>query len=159
LNITFQASDSTSSTSSNGLSFQEAIRIEQEAHAQDFVRQQQSEERKRRLGLPIKGESLSRQATEARIWAFMYAGSCFLIYVPFNLRPRNYKPTDSDLEDEDDEEDDEDEDPATWFEDEEDDGIKGQQIIEPDLEDLSSIIRIDESRALGYSTFYEPREE
>jgi len=132
------ATESTSS-SNGGLSFQEAVRIEQEAHALDLARQQHAEERKRRLGLPIKGEVLSKEATEARIWAFM-----------------NYKPTDSDLEDDDDEDDD---DPATWFEDDEDDGIKGQQIVEPDLEDLSNIIRIDESRALNYSTFYEPRDD
>lgn len=69
---------------------------------------------------------------------------------------RKQKPTDSDLEDDD--EDDSDEDPAGWFEDEEDDGIKGQPIVEPDIGELQSIIRIDESRALGYSTFYEPRD-
>ncbi len=52
----------------------------------------------------------------------------------------------------------EDDDPSTWFEDDQDDGRKGQDIIEPDFEDLSDIIRIDESRA-RYSTFYEPRDE
>jgi hypothetical protein len=67
-----QASQSTSSTAPNGLSFQEAVQIEQDAHAQDFARQEKSEERKRRLGLPIKGEKLSRQEMEARMWAFMY---------------------------------------------------------------------------------------
>ena len=56
---------------------------------------------------------------------------------------RNYKPTDSDLEDDDDESD---EDPASWFDDDQDDGRKGQDIIEPDYEDYSNIIRIDESR-------------
>lgn len=67
---------------------------------------------------------------------------------------RNQKPTDSDLENDDDDEDDDD--PASWFEDDQDDGRKGQDIIEPDVEDLSDIIRIDESR-MHYNTFYEPR--
>lgn len=131
---------SSQSTVSNGLSFQEAIQIEQEAHAYDFARQQHADERKRRMGLPVKGEKLTREEIEARMWAFM-----------------NAKPSDSDLEDDD--EDDEDEDPATWFSDDEDDGIKGQPIVEPDINDLQSIIRIDESRALGYSSFFEPRDE
>lgn len=70
---------------------------------------------------------------------------------------RNHKPSESDMEDDDDE-DDEDEDPASWFEDDQDDGRKGQDIIEPDAEDLADIIRVDESR-IRYSTFYEPRDE
>jgi hypothetical protein len=54
---------------------------------------------------------------------------------------------------------DEDDDPANWFHDEEDGGIKGQQIVEPDVEDYTSVIRIDERKAYaGYSTFYEPRD-
>jgi hypothetical protein len=57
---------------------------------------------------------------------------------------RSYKPTESDLEDDDDE--DSDDDPADWFDDDQDDGRKGQDIIEPDYDDLSTIIRIDESR-------------
>lgn len=57
---------------------------------------------------------------------------------------RNYKPSDSDLEDDDD--DDDDDDPANWFEDDQDDGRKGQDIVEPDDEDYSHIIRIDDSR-------------
>lgn len=61
------------------------------------------------------------------------------------------------MEDEDNEDFDEDEDPATWFEDDQDDGRKGQQIVEPDEEDFGDIIRIDEARV--YSTFYEPRDE
>jgi len=70
---------------------------------------------------------------------------------------RNHKPTYSDVEDDTDS--DEDADPANWFHDEEDGGIKGQQIVEPDVEDYSSVIRIDESKAYtGYSTFYEPRD-
>ncbi|KAH7924029.1 hypothetical protein BV22DRAFT_1035617 [Leucogyrophana mollusca] len=122
------------------LSLQEAVELEQRAHAQDIERQQRADDKKRRLGLPLKGEVLTRQEMEARMWAFM-----------------NYKPTDSDLEDMDEDED-SDEDPSTWFEDDQEDGVKGQDIIEPDLEELSSIIRIDENR-LSYSTFYEPRGE
>jgi hypothetical protein len=73
-----------------------------------------------------------------------------------HLFPRNQKPTESDLEDDDDDSDDDD-DPATWFEDDQDDGRKGQDIVEPDIDDLHDIIRIDESR-LHYSSFYEPRD-
>jgi len=47
-----------------------------------------------------------------------------------------------------------DDDPSTWFEDDQDDGRKGQDIIEPDYDDLSNVIRIDESR-IHYNTFYE----
>ena len=51
----------------------------------------------------------------------------------------------------------EDDNPANWFHDDEDDGIKGQQIVQPDVEDYSSIIRIDEAKAyVGYGTFYDP---
>lgn len=69
---------------------------------------------------------------------------------------RNYKPTDSDLEDMD-EDDSDNDDPSTWFEDDQDDGIKGQNIIPPDMEELSNVIRVDENR-IRYSTFYEPRD-
>lgn len=62
---------------------------------------------------------------------------------------RNYKPTESDLEDDSDDE--EDEDPSTWFEDDQDDGRKGQDIVEPDVEDFSDIIRVDRSR-IHYNT-------
>lgn len=74
---------------------------------------------------------------------------------PFDLLTtmnRNHKPTESDMED--DSDDDSDEDPANWFEDDQDDGRKGQDIVEPDYEDLSSIIRIDESR-IPRNVFYE----
>lgn len=74
-----------------------------------------------------------------------------------NSLARNHKPTESDLED-DDEYDSDDDDPATWFEDDQDDGRKGQDIVEPDVEDMSDIIRIDESR-LHYGSFYEPRDD
>jgi hypothetical protein len=56
---------------------------------------------------------------------------------------RNYKPTESDLEDDDD---DDDGDPSQWFEDDQDDGRKGQDIVHSDDEDLSHIIRVDASK-------------
>ena len=59
------------SNGSTGLTFEEAVRIEQEAHAQDQLRHQQAEERRRKQGLPPKGEKLSQQEIEARMWAFM----------------------------------------------------------------------------------------
>jgi hypothetical protein len=59
---------------------------------------------------------------------------------------------------EDDDDDDDDDDPSNWFEDDQDDGRKGQIIIEPDVEDFSDIIRVDESK-MRYGTFYEPRDE
>ena len=56
---------------------------------------------------------------------------------------------------EDDDDDEGDEDPASWFDDDQDDGRKGQDIVEPDEEDYSHVIRIDESRV-----FYPlPRED
>ena len=70
---------------------------------------------------------------------------------------RNYKPSESDLEDDDDDDDSEDEDPSTWFDDDQDDGRKGQDIVEPDADDISEIIRVDTSR-INYNTFYEPRD-
>ncbi|KAG6903374.1 hypothetical protein C0995_013127 [Termitomyces sp. Mi166 len=123
------------------LSLQEAMNLEQQAHLREKERVERIAEKKRRLGIPAKGEVLTRQEREARIWAFM-----------------NHKPTESDMEDDDDDEDSDDDDPASWFEDDQDDGRKGQDIIEPDVEDLSDIIRIDESR-MPYSTFYQPRDD
>ncbi|GLB33680.1 hypothetical protein LshimejAT787_0105640 [Lyophyllum shimeji] len=122
------------------LSLQDAMNLEQQAHMREKERIERIAEKKRRLGMPIKGEVLTRQEREARIWAFM-----------------NHKPTESDLEDDDDEDSDDD-DPASWFEDDQDDGRKGQNIIEPDVEDLSDIIRIDPSR-IPNSTFYQPRDD
>ena len=51
-----------------------------------------------------------------------------------------------------------DDDPSTWFEDDQDDGRKGQDIIEPDYDDLSNVIRIDESR-IHCNTFYELQDD
>ncbi|KAL4075966.1 hypothetical protein J3A83DRAFT_4089421 [Scleroderma citrinum] len=121
------------------LTMQEAVALEQRAHKEDVARQQRMDERRKRIGLPLKGEILTRKEMDARLWAFL-----------------SYKPTDSDLEDWDDD-DDNDDDPSTWFQDDQDDGIKGQDIVPPDLEDLSDLIRVDESR-IRYSTFYEPRD-
>ena len=56
----------------------------------------------------------------------------------------------------DDDEDEDDGDPATWFVDDQDDGRKGQDIIEPDEEDLTNVIRVDHTR-IPYSFF--PRED
>ena len=55
----------------------------------------------------------------------------------------------------DDDYDEDDDDPSTWFDDDQDDGRKGQDIVEPDYDDYSDIIRIDESR-IPWSI---PREE
>jgi len=40
--------------------------------------------------------------------------------------------------------DEEDEDPSMWFEDDEDDGRKGQPLVDPD--EITTIIRVDDSR-------------
>jgi hypothetical protein len=53
------------------LSLQEAITLEQRAHAIDEERKQRAIEKKKRLGLPISGEVLTREQQEARMWAFM----------------------------------------------------------------------------------------
>jgi hypothetical protein len=119
------------------LSVEEAVELEQQAHVADLERKRRLLERREKQGLVTKnGGALTREEQEARIWAFM-----------------NYKPSDSDLEDDDDD-DSENEDPSTWFYDDQDDGRKGQDIIEPDAEDMSDIIRVDTSR-IYYNTFSE----
>ncbi|KXN86400.1 hypothetical protein AN958_10262 [Leucoagaricus sp. SymC.cos] len=130
-----------------GFSMQEAMELERQAFLKDKAREERILEKKRRQGLPINGEYLTMKEREARIWAFMHV----------NFHTMNHKPTDSDLEDDSDMDSDDD-DPSTWFEDDQDDGRKGQDIVEPDEEDLSDVIRIDASR-IQYSTFYEPRDE
>lgn len=45
--------------------------LERQAYLRDEERQQRVMEKRRRLGLPAKGEILSREEREARIWAFM----------------------------------------------------------------------------------------
>jgi hypothetical protein len=47
------------------------MNLEQQAHLREKERMERITEKKRRLGMPIKGEMLSRQEREARIWAFM----------------------------------------------------------------------------------------
>ncbi|KAK2466325.1 hypothetical protein APHAL10511_001967 [Amanita phalloides] len=130
---------STDGKPTGSLTLQEAMELESQAYMHDKERQERIMEKRRRLGMPVNGEILTREERDARIWTFI-----------------NHKPTESDLED--DEEEDSDDDPANWFEDDQDDGRKGQDIVEPDMEDYSDIIRIDESK-LHYSTFYEPRND
>lgn len=121
-----------------GLSYEEAVELEQRAHAADLERKQRLLEKRQKQGLVmVKNRVPTREEQEARIWAFM-----------------NYKPSESDLEDDDGDYSD-DEDPSTWFDDDQDDGRKDQDIIEPDVEDLSDIIRVDTSR-IYYNTCYEP---
>lgn len=160
------------------LGMDEAIEIEQRAHVHDLQRKQRIEEKRMHHGYPMQNEVMSREEREARIWAFMYV---FLSFLSFTFLPviffpssplltyslpylpihrRNYKPSESDLEDADD--DDEDDDPAGWFEDDQDDGRKGQNIVEPDEEDpesLHNIIRVMDPNQMHYNTFYEPRDD
>ncbi|KAL0949686.1 hypothetical protein HGRIS_009723 [Hohenbuehelia grisea] len=119
------------------MSMQEAMDLERQAFLRDQERRQQLEEKQRRRAQQMQN-TLTAKEREARILAFM-----------------NYKPSDSDLEDDDEDEDDDD--PATWFEDDQDDGRKGQDIVDPDEEDYSHIIRVDENHH-HYNTFYEPRD-
>ncbi|KZS97902.1 hypothetical protein SISNIDRAFT_200138 [Sistotremastrum niveocremeum HHB9708] len=119
------------STTTTALGLQEAMDIESKAHQAEREKIQKERERGRKV-MPSSSDALTYQEREERIWAFM-----------------NYKPTDSDLEDED--EDDEDDDPATWFDDDQDDGVKGQNIVDPDMpDDLAELIRVDHSRVPGY---------
>jgi hypothetical protein len=72
------------------------------------------------------------------------------------LSCRNYRPTESDLEDED--EDGEDEDPLFWLQEEQDEIMRNPNVVDPDIpdemspEELSHIIRVDESR-IDYGQF------
>jgi hypothetical protein len=121
-----------------GLSFEQAAELEKRAHAADLERKQRILEKRQKQGLvTVEDRVLTREEQEARIWAFM-----------------NYKPSESDLEDDDGDGSD-DEDPSTWFHDDQDDGRKDQDIIEPDVEDISDIIRVDTGRVY-YNTCYEP---
>ncbi|KAI0033770.1 hypothetical protein K488DRAFT_47039 [Vararia minispora EC-137] len=109
-----------------GLSMQQAMELEKEAEALDRQRKQHALEKRLQFGMPGRDETLTRQEREARIWAFM-----------------NHKLTDSDFEDDDEGEGD---DPADWFEDDQDDGRKGQNLVQPDYDvpDIDpNIIRID----------------
>lgn len=143
----------------------EAIALEEQRNAFDRERRAKAEARRQKLTMPSRQSGPGRFATqeefEKAMWAFM-----------------NQKPSESDLDDDDDYEDPEDEgvyfllelltrlhrtywanftDPATYFDDEEDDGIKGQNIVYPDAEDYADVIRVDTNK-MHYSTFYEPRD-
>ncbi|KAI5119907.1 hypothetical protein M0805_003711 [Coniferiporia weirii] len=125
------------------ISLEDAITIEQQQIAIEQERRARALERREKQTMPTQtqgpGLPLSREEYEAKVWAFM-----------------NYKPTDSDLEGDDDEDDDDD--PSAWFEDDQDDGVKGQDIVYPDTEELAEVIRMDESK-FHYNTFYEPHDE
>ncbi|KAJ3758498.1 hypothetical protein EV361DRAFT_810444 [Lentinula raphanica] len=153
----FGSSASPSQVGVRMLGMEEALEIERKAHVHDLQRRQRMEEKKAQgLGYPTNGPGgvMSKEERERRIWAFM-----------------NYKPTDSDLEDDSDYDPDdpnnEDNDPSTWFEDDQDDGRKGQNIVEPDelvlderdMEGLRDVIRVIEPGQGRYGVFYEPREE
>lgn len=120
------------------MSLEDAIVLEQQHNALEKERRARALERQEKLNMPKRpgpGMATSREEYEQKVWAFM-----------------NHKPTDSDLEDDDDEDDD---DPSTWFEDDQDDGVKGQDIVYPDPEDVADVIRMDTSK-IRYSSFYEP---
>lgn len=58
-------------TAPGTLTMQEAMNLEQQAHMRERERIERIAERKRRLGMPVKGEVLSRKEREERIWAYM----------------------------------------------------------------------------------------
>ncbi|PIL37271.1 hypothetical protein GSI_00964 [Ganoderma sinense ZZ0214-1] len=133
----------TRGAAAGGMSYDEATNILRETYQREQEHKARVIDRRRRRGEVMPGEKLTRAEMDARMLAFL-----------------TYKPTDSDLEDDDDDDEGEEEDDGegrpSWFdEDDQDDGIKGQDIIEPDYEDLSSVIRIDEAR-IPWSI---PREE
>jgi len=129
----------------------EAMELERAA----FLRDKQRAEAKTQRQVAATGLTLTREEREARIWGFMWVSFRDWPHFAGWRKNRNYKPSESDMEDDDEDSDD---DPANWFEDDQDDGRKGQDIVEPDEEDYSDIIRVDASR-IQYSTFYEPRDE
>lgn len=45
--------------------------MERQAYIQGKEREERIADKKRRLGMPVKGEILTRKEREARIWAFM----------------------------------------------------------------------------------------
>jgi hypothetical protein len=55
-----------------GLSLEEAVELEQRAHAADLKRKQRLLEKRQKQGLvTANGRTLTREEQEARIWAFM----------------------------------------------------------------------------------------
>ncbi|KAH9850712.1 hypothetical protein C2E23DRAFT_734368 [Lenzites betulinus] len=132
----------TSHPAAAAMSSQEADQILHDTFLREQEHKKKVIDRRVRRGEVLEGEHLTRAEMDARMWAFL-----------------SYKPSDSDMEedDEDEEEDKEQEEgrPAWWDEDDQEDGVKGQDIIEPDYDELSSIIRIDEARI----PFSIPRDE
>jgi hypothetical protein len=57
-----------------GLSFEEAVELEQKAHAADLERKQRLLEKRQKQGLvtTVNGRALTQEEQEARIWAFMW---------------------------------------------------------------------------------------
>lgn len=53
------------------VSIEEAIEIERKAHAMDIERRKRTVAKKKKQGLPIKGEVLTKVEADARVWAFM----------------------------------------------------------------------------------------
>jgi len=119
------------------LPFDEAARLDQEGVEIDRQREEQRAKRRIERALSLKGGEHSRQEMDRLMQRFM-----------------NHKEiAESDSESDSDG-------PAAWFVDEEGEGIKGQQIVLPDPEDYSSVIRIDDAKAYtAYNTFYEPRDD
>ena len=119
------------------MNFREALELEQRAAAIEREQKEREQERRERLTMPTRrsenGRMMSREEFETKVWAFM-----------------TYKPSDSDREEEEDDEDEDNDDPSTWFHDDQDDGIKGQNIVYPDGDELSDIIRVDTSRTNYY---------
>lgn len=110
------------------VSMEESIELERRAFLAEKERMAIRAARKERMAMPTPvtetGKRLTPKEYEAKVWAFM-----------------SYKPTDSDLEGE--QEDAEDNDPASWLVDDQDDGIKGQDIVYPDAEEWADLIRVD----------------
>lgn len=95
-------------------------------------------------GIPSGWHNLTQQEKNARIMAFMsvdtplLCGSLLILVSPFG---RSFRPSDSDEEyDEEDNDDMNDEDIENLLREEYEDGIKGQNILDPD--DLADLIRV-----------------
>ncbi|KIJ37401.1 hypothetical protein M422DRAFT_69341 [Sphaerobolus stellatus SS14] len=118
--------NTTQKGTTRALGLDEAVQLEQQAHMVAAERQKQEDERRRRQGLPVRGEVLSNAEREAKIWAFM-----------------NAKPSESDEEDvgwnaTDSEDED---DPSNYFDYSDDEEAKGHPLVDPD--ELADLIRVD----------------
>ncbi|KAH9076968.1 hypothetical protein EDB83DRAFT_2514690 [Lactarius deliciosus] len=121
-----------------GSSFEEAAQVVQRAHAADLERKQRLLEKRQKHGLlNVKDRTYPQNCG--------FDGRC--------TTSKNYKLFESDVE-VDDSDDTGNEDPFTWFDDDQDDGRKDRDIIEPDVEGLSDVIRVDTSK-IYYYTCYE----